>query len=70
MASFVKTLFLSASIALIGAAAHADTNAPIRLIIGVPPGGALDNLARSLAEDLRTTLKLSLIHISEPTRPY
>ena len=66
MASFVKTLFLSASIALIGAAAHADTNAPIRLIIGVPPGGALDNLARSLAEDLRTTLKEPVLVESRP----
>ena len=66
MASFLKTLFLGASIALIGAAAHADNNAPIRLIIGVPPGGALDNLARSLAEDLRTTLKEPVLVESRP----
>jgi len=57
MASFLKTLLLGASIALAGAAAHADSATPIRLIIGFPPGGALDSLARSLAEDLRTTLK-------------
>jgi len=66
MASFLKTLFLGASIALIGAAAQADNNAPIRLIIGVPPGGALDNLARSLAEDLRTTLKEPVLVESRP----
>lgn len=66
MASFLKTLFLSASIALIGAAAHADNNAPIRLVIGVPPGGALDNLSRSLAEDLRTTLKEPVLVESRP----
>lgn len=66
MASFLKTLFLSASIALVGAAAHADNNAPIRLIIGVPPGGALDNLSRSLAEDLRTTLKEPVLVESRP----
>ena len=66
MASFLRTLFLGASIALIGAAAHADRNAPIRLVIGFPPGGALDNLARSLAEDLRTTLKEPVLVESRP----
>jgi len=66
MASFLRTLFLGASIALIGAAAHADSNAPIRLVIGFPPGGALDNLARSLAEDLRTTLKESVLVENRP----
>ncbi|BEP38216.1 tripartite tricarboxylate transporter substrate-binding protein (plasmid) [Variovorax sp. V59] len=66
MASFLRTLFLGASIALIGAAAHADSNAPIRLVIGFPPGGALDNLARSLAEDLRTTLKEPVLVENRP----
>jgi tripartite-type tricarboxylate transporter receptor subunit TctC len=64
MASFFKTLLLGASIALIGAAAHAD--APIRLVIGFPPGGALDSLARSLAEDLRTTLKEPVLVENRP----
>ena len=61
-ASFLKTLLLAAS--LIGAAAHAD--APIRLVIGFPPGGALDSLARSLAEDLRTTLKEPVLVENRP----
>ena len=64
MASFLKTLLLGASIVLIGAAAHAD--APIRLIIGFPPGGALDSLARSLAEDMRTTLKEPVLVENRP----
>lgn len=64
MAPFLKTLLLAASIALIGAAAHAD--APIRLVIGFPPGGALDSLARSLAEDLRTTLKEPVLVENRP----
>lgn len=64
MASFLKTLLLAASITLIGAAAHAD--APIRLVIGFPPGGALDSLARSLAEDLRTTLKEPVLVENRP----
>ncbi|MDP9971983.1 tripartite-type tricarboxylate transporter receptor subunit TctC [Variovorax paradoxus] len=64
MASFLKTLLLAASISLAGAAAHAD--APIRLVIGFPPGGALDSLARSLAEDLRTTLKEPVLVENRP----
>ncbi len=64
MASFLKTLLLAASITLTGAAAHAD--APIRLVIGFPPGGALDSLARSLAEDLRTTLKEPVLVENRP----
>lgn len=64
MASFLKTLLLAASISLAGAAAHAD--APIRLVIGFPPGGALDSLARSLAEDLRATLKEPVLVENRP----
>lgn len=64
MASFLKTLLLGASITLAGAAAHAD--APIRLVIGFPPGGALDSLARSLAEDMRTTLKEPVLVENRP----
>ena len=65
MASFLRTLLLGVSIALTGAAAHA-ADAPIRLVIGFPPGGALDNLARSLAEDLRTTLKEPVLVENRP----
>jgi len=66
MTSLLKTLLLSASIALAGTAVHAESTAPIRLIIGFPPGGALDNLARSLAEDLRTTLKEPVLVENRP----
>jgi tripartite-type tricarboxylate transporter receptor subunit TctC len=65
MTSFLKTLVLGASIALAGVTAHAD-NAPVRLIIGVPPGGALDNLARSIAEELRGSLKEPVLVESRP----
>lgn len=66
MASLLKTLLLGASIALAGAAAHADNSTPVRLVVGFPPGGALDNLARSLAEDLRTTLGESVLVENRP----
>ncbi|MFS2165381.1 tripartite tricarboxylate transporter substrate-binding protein [Variovorax sp. Varisp62] len=66
MTSFPKTLVLSALVALGGSFAHADNNAPIRLIVGFPPGGALDNLARSVAEDLRTALKEPVLVENRP----
>lgn len=66
MTSLFTTLVFSASIALAGASARADSNTPIRLIIGFPPGGAVDNLARSIAEDLRTTLKEPVLVENRP----
>ena len=66
MTSLLRTFLLGASIALAGAAAHAQTNTPIRLVVGFPPGGALDNLARSLAEELRATLKEPVLVENRP----
>jgi tripartite-type tricarboxylate transporter receptor subunit TctC len=66
MTSFLRTLLFGASIALVGAAAQAESTTPIRLIVGFPPGGALDNLARALAEDLRTTLKEPVLVENRP----
>jgi len=66
MTSFLKTLLLSASIVLAGTAVHAESTTPIRLIVGFPPGGALDNLARALAEELRTTLKEPVLVENRP----
>ena len=55
---------------------------PIRFVVGYPPGGATDILARLVGQRLSERLGqqlvienkpgagLSLIHISEPTRPY
>jgi len=66
MTSLPKTFMLGALIALGAGFAHADSNAPIRLIVGFPPGGALDNLARAMAEELRTTLKEPVLVENRP----
>lgn len=62
----LPALLFGASFALATAFAHADTAAPLRLVVGFPPGGALDNLARAVAEELRVTLKEPVLVENRP----
>lgn len=51
-----RQLFSSAIAAVLVAcapASHAQAREPLRLVVGFPPGGALDTLARAVAEQLR-----------------
>ena len=49
-----------------GASAQNQAHTPVKIIIGFPAGGALDNLARAMAEKLRTELGRAVIVDNKP----
>lgn len=54
------TVALGASL-LAGSAAQAQSNTPIRILVGFPPGGGTDVIARTLADKLKDQLGLPVI---------
>lgn len=50
----------------LGVQAHAEDKPVIKLLVGFPPGGASDNLARLMAEKLRDQLKQQVIVENRP----
>ena len=48
------------------ASAQLQTNGPVKIVIGFPAGGALDNLSRAMAEKLRVELGKTVIVDNRP----
>ncbi len=60
-----KTLLVALALCLT-AGAHAQGKPPIRLLVGFPPGGSTDTVARLLADRLRGPLGQSIIVENKP----
>lgn len=56
------------AIALVGGvmSAHAQSNVPVRIVIGFSAGGSLDNMSRAIAERLKSELGQSVIVENKP----
>ena len=63
--STIKTLLTALMLGL-SLGAHAQDKPVIKLLVGFPPGGASDNLARILADKLREQLKQQVIVENRP----
>ena len=57
---------VACALALASSFAQAQDKPPLKLVIGFPPGGALDTLARALAEQLRTSTGDTVVVESRP----
>jgi tripartite-type tricarboxylate transporter receptor subunit TctC len=55
------TAVLAATLAGFGAAAHAQVDRTVRILVGFPPGGSIDIVARLLAEKMKDELKTTVI---------
>jgi len=62
----IAAVLLSAGLLASVTVVHAKDDAPMKIVIGFPAGGALDNMTRALAEKLRLELNRPIIVENRP----
>lgn len=62
----LRLLLAACVLALAAPAAIADSAAPVRIVVGFPPGGAADLVARLVAEQMRARLSLTVMVDNRP----
>ena len=62
----LRALVLLAALSL--GIAHAQSYKPVRILVGFPPGGGTDAIARMLAERLKDELGAAVIVENSPAR--
>ena len=62
----LATVGVLAGLLPLGQAAHADPTKPIKLLVGFPPGGGTDAIARVLADKMKDTLGQPVVVENKP----
>ena len=62
----VSALAIAAAIPAVVSAQGAYPNKPIRVVVPFPPGGAIDNFARSITQELQIQLGQPIVVINKP----
>jgi tripartite-type tricarboxylate transporter receptor subunit TctC len=66
MTSLFKQLATVAALVTLCAAAHAQVDKPVRILVGFPPGGSADQAARLVGERMATELKQPVVVENKP----